>query len=57
MTTVFVTCGAKECDPKLIEYVIDKRNLPFSEGQTTLWTCKHVTTFKRTFESKYEVLT
>ena len=56
MTTVFITCGAKECDPKLFENIVGKRHLPFSEGQTTLWTCKHVTTFKRTFESKYEVM-
>ncbi len=52
MTMIFVAC--KECNPTEIMPVIKKRNLPFSEGQTSVWTCIHVITYKATYPQTFE---
>lgn len=54
MTKIFVTCG--EYNLEEIQDDIGMRSLPFSEGQTDIWTCKHVTTYKATYPAKYKVL-
>lgn len=51
MTEIFVTCG--KCIPEKIRNIIGERTLPFSQGQTTIWTCMHVKTYKATYPAKY----
>jgi len=52
MTKIFVGC--KDCDPKKVMLHIQKRKFPFSEGQTNIWTCIHVITYKATYPETFE---
>ncbi len=52
MTMIFVAC--KECNPAKIMDVKLKRNFPFSEGQTDIWTCIHVIAYKATYPQTFE---
>jgi len=52
MTTIFVAC--KKCIPEKIMSHIQERKLPFSEGQTNIWTCIHVITYKATYPQTFE---
>jgi len=54
MTVVFIAC--EKCNPDKIMGVKEKRNLPFSEGQTIIWTCIHVITYKATYPQTFKVL-
>lgn len=51
MTKIFVTCG--KCDPEKIQDKIPERTLPFAEGQTIIWTCMHVKTYRAAYPAKY----
>ena len=51
MTKIIITC--KKCEPEKIMENVEQRTLPFSEGQTSVWTCIHVRTFKTHYPEQY----
>jgi len=51
MTEIMITCG--KCDPEAIREIQKERTICHSEGQTTVWTCMHVQSFRATYPRKY----
>lgn len=52
MTKIFIAC--KNCNPAKIMPIIQERKFPFSQGQTDIWTCVHVITYKATYPETFE---
>lgn len=51
MTEIMITCG--KCDPDKIKDIVSERTVVIFEGQTEVWACKHVKSFKATHPLKY----